>query len=293
MLKIKAPCSSANLGPGFDCLGIAFDIYNHFTFEPSQANGYIGFAEKYCNDGNLVFKAYKTASEKLGKHVAPVTIGFHGDVPAARGLGSSSTCIAAGVVAAFELNGAEYDKNDVAYLAGLIEGHPDNVAPCVYGGLTDAVVVTDDEKEKLIVQQFDVSDKLCFYALIPDFELSTKQSRDVLPRSVPLTSAKRNVANVPLLLKAFATGDVELLSYAAEDWLHQPFRGEIIDGYFQIKQMGAENGVVTMLSGAGPTMLAVCDKDVSDVLVNIVSTLKNDWQIKRLKVDLKGLEVTK
>ena len=292
MLKIKAPCSSANVGPGFDCLGIAFDIYNHFSFELSDKTEYIGFAERHCNDNNLVYKAYKSTLEKLGKPFAPIKITFNGDVPNARGLGSSSTCIVAGVAAAFELSGTQYTKNDVAYFAALTEGHPDNVAPCVYGGFTNAVMFADDDKEKLVVENFDVHDSFCFYVLIPDFVLSTRQSRDVLPKSFSLTTAKKNVANMPLLIRAFERGDGKLLSFASEDWLHQPYRGGIIPGFFDIQQQAKQNGACAVfLSGAGPSMLVVSQKDIQCELQKIVDQQKG-WVVKRISVDFNGISIT-
>lgn len=294
MLKIKAPCSSANIGPGFDCLGIAFNIYNFFTFERSEQNQYIGFAEKYCNDNNMVYKAYKTAAESLGAEVLPLRIGFEGEVPAARGLGSSSTCIAAGVAAAYELSGREYTKNDIAYTAGLIEGHPDNVSACVYGGFTDAVMTVDGDKETLIVENFRIDDSFVFYALVPDFELSTKQSREVLPKSAALTTAKRNLANMPLLIKAFADGNDRLLRFAAEDWLHQPYRGGIINGFFDIKTSAEEAGAsAVFLSGAGPTVLVVAKRDMQTDLEKIVGRQQDKWQVKNIKVDFDGLTIEK
>lgn len=294
MLKIKAPCSSANVGPGFDCLGIAFDIYNCFGFELSDQNEYIGFADRHCNDNNLVFKAYKTTMEHLGKQVLPVKMYFEGQVPNARGLGSSSTCIVAGVTAGYEIAGVPYTKNDVAYLSSLIEGHPDNVTPCVYGGFTDAVMVVDDDKEKLIVENLPIDDSFLFFALIPDFALGTKQSREVLPKSFSLTTAKKNVANMPLLVRAFERGDGKLLSFAGEDWLHQPYRGGIIPGFFDIQQQAKDCGACTVfLSGAGPTMLVVAQSDICDKLQQIADGQQNNWQVKRINVDFNGIVVTK
>lgn len=294
MLKIKTPCSSANIGPGFDCLGIAFDIYNYFTFAPSDKNAYRGFAEKYCNDSNMVYKSYKTAMESLGKTVFPVEISFRGDVPSARGLGSSSTCIVAGVAAAYEFAGVPYTKNDVAYTSALIEGHPDNVAPCVYGGFTDAVLTADGDRERLVVENFEVNKDYKFYALIPDFELSTKMSRDVLPKAVGLTAAKRNIANIPLLIKALANGNGDLLRVASEDWLHQPYRGGIVAGYFDIRQKALDAGAYAVfLSGAGPSMLVVSGNDMQDRLEQITAETQNNWKVRRLKVDFDGVTVEK
>ena len=294
MLKIKAPCSSANVGPGFDCLGIAFDIYNTFSFEISDKTEYIGFAERHCNDNNLVYKAYKTTLEKLGKPVVPVKIYFNGDVPNARGLGSSSTCIAAGVLAAFELSDTPYTKNDVAYIASLVEGHPDNVTPCIYGGFTDAVMFTDEDKEMLVVENFAVHDSFNFYVLIPDFVLSTKYSRDVLPKSFSLTATKKNVANMPLLIKAFEKGDGKLLSLASEDWLHQPYRGCIIQGFFDIQQKVKQAGAcAVLLSGAGPSILVVSQQDIKEQLEQVVASQKQSWQVKPVKVDFDGISIEK
>lgn len=294
MLKIKAPCSSANVGPGFDCLGIAFNIYNEFCFELSDEIEYVGFAERHCNNNNMVYKAYKATMESLAQPVLPLKISFNGQVPNARGLGSSSTCIVAGVAAAYEIAGKQYTKNDVAHMASLIEGHPDNVTPCVYGGFTDAVMVMDGENEKLVAENFSVHDSFNFYALIPDFLLGTKQSREVLPKSCSLTTARKNIANVPLLIRALERGDGKLLSFASEDWLHQPYRGGIIPGFFDIQSKAMQKGAdAVFLSGAGPTMLVVSQKEIEKELNEVVSTQQQTWQVKQIKIDYNGLVVTK
>jgi len=294
MLKIKAPCSSANVGPGFDCLGIAFDIYNCFTFEKSTKNSYNGFAEKYCNDTNLVYRAYKFATESFGEKVEQLKITFEGEIPAARGLGSSSTCIVAGVVAAYELAGKKYDKNDVAYLASRFEKHPDNVSACVYGGFVNSVMLFDGYEEKLVVEKMPVHQSFDFYALIPNFSLNTRQSREILPKSVSLTAAKKNVANVALLIKAFERGDGKLLSYACEDWLHQPYRGGIIEGFFDIKSGATDIGAnAVFLSGAGPTILVVSQMDIMQKLSELPQVKSGRWQIKRMHVDTQGYQIEK
>ncbi len=292
MLKITTPCSSANIGPGFDCLGIAFNIYNTFTFEKSEKLRFEGFAEKYCNETNLVYKSYKTAMEKLGKTAEPLKIGFCGEVPTARGLGSSSTCISAGVAAAFELSGAKYTKQDVAKIASEIEGHPDNVSACVYGGFVASAIYADDDGEVLAVENFKIDDGFKFYALIPDFELSTKQSREVLPKAVSMTAAKKNLANMPLLIKALENGNETLLKFASADWLHQPYRGGIINGFFQIQEETSKLGASMFLSGAGSTILIVSKKEIKADLQKIVSVLENEWQVKPIKVDYDGLKIT-
>ncbi|MBE5748771.1 MAG: homoserine kinase [Clostridiales bacterium] len=294
MLKIKAPCSSANVGPGFDCLGIAFNIYNEFCFEPSDKTQYVGFAERHCNDNNMVYQAYKTTMESLAKPVLPLKISFNGKVPNARGLGSSSTCIVAGVAAAYEFAGMQYTKNDVAYMSALIEGHPDNVTPCVYGGFTNSVMVADGEKEILLAENFSVHESFNFYALIPDFALSTKQSRDVLPKSFSLTTAKKNIANVTLLVRAFERGDGRLLSFASEDWLHQPYRCGVIPGFFDIQSKAMQAGAnAVFLSGAGPTMLVVSQNEIKDQLNEVVAGQQANWQVKQMKIDYNGLVVIK
>ena len=294
MLKVKTPCSSANIGPGFDCMGIAFDIYNEFTFEKSDKNAYEGFAEKYCNDNNLVYKSYKTATEMLGKTPFSLKIGFKGEIPAARGLGSSSTCIVAGVAAAYHFAGVDYTKNDIAKIAGIIEGHPDNVAACVYGGFVDTVFVEDDGQEKLLAEKFHIDESFNFYVLIPDFELSTKQSREVLPKSFPITTAKKNIANIPLLIRAFERGDCELLKFASEDWLHQPYRGGIIPEFFDICKQARELGACAVfLSGAGPTILVVSAKEIGDGLKKVAADKQNVWTLKKVNVDFDGLKIEK
>ena len=288
MIKVTLPCSSANIGPGFDCLGIAFDIYNSFTFEESTMNEFIGFHDRYCDESNLVYKAFKWTLARLNKPAKKVKITFKGDIPPAHGLGSSSTCIIAGVIAAYEFSEIEWGKNDIAYFASLFEGHSDNVAACLYGGFTSSIIF----QESLIVKNFPVSEKYKFFALIPNFELSTKLSREAVPKTTLLVNAKRNLANVSMLMKAFETGDSQLLSVASSDYLHQPYRGMLISGYFQIYQECINSNVdAVFLSGAGPTMLAVATNDVKKCLEGIVSKQSTEWKIVPLKIDYEGMKI--
>ena len=154
------------------------------------------------------------------------------------------------------------------------------------------MLTADGDRERLVVENFGIHKSYKFYALIPDFELSTKLSRDVLPKAVGLTAAKKNIANVPLLIKALENGDGDLLRVASEDWLHQPYRGGIIAGYFDIRQRALDAGACAVfLSGAGPTMLAVSTVDMKKQLADITSDMENTWQVKRIKVDFDGVTV--
>jgi len=290
MFKVTLPCSSANIGPGFDCLAIAFNLHNTFSFEETDKNEFVGFQDRHSDESNLVYKSFKWALERLHKPAKKVRISFSGQIPSAHGLGSSSTCVVAGVVAAFELSNMEWTKNEVAYLATLFEGHSDNVAASIYGGFTSSVVFQED----LIVKNFPVDSGYKFFAMIPDFELSTKLSREAVPKTTLLINAKRNLANMAMLLKAFETADSRLLSVASGDYLHQPYRGMLIDGYFQIYQEAVSTGAdAVFLSGAGPTMIAVAKTDVKKTLESICSKQSSKWGVKELKVDYNGIKVEK
>lgn len=293
MIKVKVPATSANIGPGFDSLGIALDIYNYYTIEETESGLVIeGCEEKYANESNLIYLAMLKCFEKVGYQVKGIKISIESEIPVSRGLGSSAACIIGGILAANELSGNKLSQQEILELATEIEGHPDNVAPALLGGMVVSVY-----ENEVYYSKINIKDGLRFLALVPDFKLPTKKSRSILPKVIPHSDAVFNVGRVALMVSALHNGEFELLSVAGEDRLHQHYRGTLIDGYQKIlklsKNLGAKG---VFLSGAGPTILVALDSDdtqTEEGLKPLLETLNDKWEIKRLEISRDGASVRK
>lgn len=288
MFKITVPASSANLGSGFDTFGLALSLYNVFGFEKSDDFLLVGFDQNFSFDQNLVFQAYKTVFEVLNKEVIPVTISLiQNDIPISRGLGSSSTCIIAGVIAANHLLNNYLSKEECLNLMAHIEGHPDNVSASFYGGLTSAV---SSEKE-ITVSKWFPSGKLSFYALIPQFTVSTSKAREALPKVYHLSDITFTLARAASLAKAFEQGKLSFIKEAVQDKIHEPYRYPLITDGLTIKEKVLRLGGVVTISGSGPTMLVTSDSDIFNEKLKGIEELSS-WNILKLKVDLQGFVLT-
>ena len=294
MIRVTVPATSANIGPGFDTLGIALNIYNTYNVEEIESGLIIeGCEEVYANENNLTYVAMEKCFEKVGYKAKGVKIVIESDVPVSRGLGSSATCIVGGLIAANEISGGKLNTEELLDLATEMEGHPDNVAPALLGGMIVSVY-----DKKVYYSKIDIKEEaIKFLALVPDFKLSTKKSRSILPKVIPHSDAVFNVGRVALMVSALHNGEFDLLKVAGEDRLHQHYRGTLIDGYQDIvrtsKKLGAKG---VFLSGAGPTILVAIDykdEDIKVQLKKLLDELKDDWEIKELEIDQKGAQVRK
>lgn len=291
MIKVRVPATSANLGPGFDALGMAFDLYNSYSFEKILSGLEItGCSKEYCNEDNLVFIAFKKAMEYMKKELDfGLKIHIQSDIPVSRGLGSSAVCIVGGIAGASELMGGILSHDEIIEIATEIEGHPDNVAPAVIGG----VVISIMEDNKVFHNKIHVNGDLKYMALIPDFPLSTEKARAVLPKDVSRQDAIYNLSRVSLLISALSNGRFDLIKYALKDKLHQPYRGDLIPGYYEIMDKCQDLGSLgTYLSGAGPTIMTLHegkDPEFKKNLEEFLSTLKDKWTIVELNMDNVGV----
>ncbi|MFV0393382.1 MAG: homoserine kinase [Coprobacillaceae bacterium] len=289
-VKVRVPATSANLGPGFDVAGLAVTLYNTFVFEIQERGVEItGCPEQFCNEDNLTYQAFKKAADHCGLNFKGVTINCSGDVPYTRGLGSSSTCIVAGIVGAFAFKNRAEDRQEILELATLIEGHPDNVAPAIFGGLTVSVM----EEDKVSTLNIPVKHKYRFVTLIPPFTLSTEQSRSVLPNEIPRQDAIKNVSHLALLVASLINGHDEGLKLGFKDYLHQPYRGKLITGFDEIVSILEKDEKVLgcYLSGAGPTIMVVIHEEDVMGVVRIKEELGDnikDWQVQKLELDTRG-----
>ncbi len=294
MIKVRVPATSANIGPGFDCLGIALSLYNTFYFEEINEGLIIeGCEEQYCGDDNLIFISMKKAFDKLDYKYKGIKIKIEDDVPMSRGLGSSASCIIGGIVGANQLTGGKLDNNQILELATAIEGHPDNIAPALLGGLTSAV----QGEDKIYYSKMNLSKDLSFHALIPDFKLSTKEARSVLPQDISRSNGVYNIGRTALLLSSLMNNEFNNLKEALNDKLHQPYRGKLIPNFDEIiKKCYDLEGLGVFLSGAGPTIMAISHRENISFSTNIKSFLNEleiNWEVKDLSIDYKGTVVLK
>ena len=289
-VKIKVPATSANLGPGFDVAGLALTLYNTFTFELNEGGLNIsGCPTQFCNEDNLTYQAFKEAAEYCGLDYKGVNIDCISQVPYTRGLGSSSTCIVAGIVGAFAFKDKAEDRQEILELATKIEGHPDNVAPAIFGGLTVSVM----EANEVLTLNIPVKHEYRFVALIPPFTLSTEQSRQVLPQTLDRQDAIKNVSHLALVVASLINGYDEGLKLGFKDKLHQPYRGVLIQGFDDIMKVLEKDEKVLgcYLSGAGPTLMAVIKEEDKMGVVRIKEELGsrlNDWDVVKLELDQRG-----
>ena len=289
-VKIKVPATSANLGPGFDVAGLALTLYNTFTFELNDGGLHIsGCPTQFCNEDNLTYQAFKEAAKYCGLEYQGVNIDCVSQVPYTRGLGSSSTCIVAGIVGAFAFKDKAEDRQEILELATKMEGHPDNVAPAIFGGVTVSVM----EENNVLTLNIPVKHEYRFVTLIPPFTLSTEQSRKVLPQTLDRQDAVKNVSHLALVVASLINGYDEGLKLGFKDKLHQPYRGGLIKGYDEIMDVLEQDKDVLgcYLSGAGPTLMAVIKEEDKMGVVRIkeeLGALLNDWDVVKLELDQRG-----
>ena len=289
-VKITVPATSANLGPGFDSLGIALSLYTTFEFSLSE-NGLVieGCPEEYANENNLAVTAFRGIFYRAGKRAPSVHLKVASDIPATRGMGSSSAFLTGGVLAANTFLNNLYSKEELLQILTTFEGHPDNVTPALYGGLTASATHGGIP----YTAKFPINPAVKFCALIPGFELSTSASRMAIPASVSHKDAAYNLSRVALLIKAFETADEKLFEVAMQDRLHQPYREHMIDDYKTIRLNAMAAGAAGMyLSGAGPTLMCVYMDDGFPTRVEkLIAGLRNNWQVMPLDIDNTGARV--
>jgi len=262
-ISVTVPGTTANLGPGFDCLGAALTLYNHFHFTlldgpPGTVNIEVSGveAERVVTDAsNLAYQAFAQFYKQQGLAAPAVAINIELTVPLARGLGSSSTAIVGGLLGANALAQQPLPQSTLIEMAIALEGHPDNVVPALVGGC-QLVVVGDDGVSTLcpITWHSDITPVVA----IPDFELSTTAARQVLPATYSRADAIFNTSHLGLLLRGLETGNGEWLRAALRDRIHQPYRQTLIPGYDVVTQAAQSAGAYGLvISGAGPTLLAL------------------------------------
>ena len=286
-VTIRVPATTANLAAGFDVLGCALGLYNILSFTPAERLSFSGCDEQYQTTENLAYVAYERVWRELRRSdVPPVHIHIQADIPVCRGLGSSAALIAAGAMAANIMAGKPFDKRQLLSLTTEIEGHPDNLAPALLGGLTASMLLGG----QVYTVEYLPHPELRFVALSPDFPLSTHEARRVLPSMVSHSDAVRNAGFLAVLLRAIEQGDEELIAASLQDRLHQPYRRRLIPEYDKIEALANQNGCrAVCISGAGPTILCVTrDEGFAARMERAVFPLEHHWQVRDLPVDYHG-----
>ena len=294
MLEVKVPATSANFGPGFDALGVALDLYNKFYIEEIEEGLVIeGCDKKYRGKDNLIYRAMEECFKITGYNQKGIHIKIKSEIPLSRGLGSSASCIVAGVLAANEISGNKLDKKEILNLATKIEGHPDNITPALFGGMTVSICDNDE----VLYNQIFVPENICFCTLIPEFTLSTEKARAVLPKEISYKDAVFNISRVSMLVSALSNSNLGLLKVACEDRIHQIYRGELIDNFDDIIKICNDlNCLGIFLSGAGPTVMALVEEtnlEFFEKISEMLSSLNNKWSIKKLRLDNVGATLKK
>ncbi|MFM7559573.1 homoserine kinase [Cylindrospermopsis raciborskii] len=292
---VKVPATTANLGPGFDCIGAALQLYNEFKFTLSDSKLCIKVhgkeAEKVQTDSsNLIYQAFVKLYERINKTPPGVEIEINLGIPLARGLGSSATAIVGGLVGGNILADSPLSPEEVIKLAIEMEGHPDNVVPAFLGGCQ--LAATSSRGWEICPVHWHP--EIIPVVAIPDFELSTSQARKVLPIEISRDDAIFNTSHFGLLLQALSSNQKEWLQAALKDKLHQPYRQSLIPGYDDVESSVIEAGAYGMvISGAGPTLLALTDSAHSP---KVVQAMTHAWAkvgitstVLPLPIDINGI----
>jgi len=289
-VTVRVPATTANLGPGFDAFGCALSLYTQVTFEETEAGLEItGCDEAYTGPDNMAYTAYCAVLESLDEQVRGVKIHIEADIPVCRGLGSSAALLVAGAIGANMLRGNRLSTQGLLNITNAMEGHPDNLAPAFYGGLTASMV----DNGLPVTVNFPLHPDWEFLALVPDFNLSTPKARAVLPKDVSRADAIYNISHGAMVLKALELGNEKLLRTAMQDRLHQNYRRSLITDYDEIEAFVRTTGAPFCLSGAGPTLLCITrSKDLAKTLAEkLPGITKANWQILPLHIDFQGAQI--
>ena len=260
-VTVRVPATSANLGPGFDCLGLALDIWNTIEVEtlepgvsPSVEISGEGVDELESGTDNLVYRSMEFLYHEADLEMPPLRVRCQNDIPLARGLGSSAAAIAGGLAIANALCPQQFSQNELLEMAATIEGHPDNVAAAVLGGLQ--LVISDGPQ--LYTVPVSVPAEIHAVLFVPQLRIATADARAVLPQKVPMADAVHNMGRTALLVAAMATNHPEYLAIATEDRLHQPYRQPLFPAMKLLFKAALDAGALgVFLSGSGSTVLAL------------------------------------
>ncbi len=320
MIEIIVPATSANLGPGFDCLGLALELFATFHVDVASENRLEGCPPEWASDDNLFLRSFRHACALLGVPTQPLTVKFNSKIPPARGLGSSASLAVAGAAAALllapeppfdlplkkkideteeDLSLSLHAPHHTRFLlraATDIEGHPDNAAPAIFGGFTAAAVSKDD----IIVSHSELPPSWKYVACIPDFMLETSIARHALPETYARSDIVHALSHAALTALALQKADSELLRLACEDRVHEPYRRTLIADFDIVAETCRSYGSAAVwISGSGPTIMAAFDTKglpseamahtAASISAAIAKNATRTWHIMPLDGDNAGI----
>lgn len=291
MVYVRVPATSANMGAGFDSLGIAVGLYNNIRISEIESGIVVYNNSKDfipIGERNLIYRAATRVFDEVGYQKKGIKIIQNSEIPVTRGLGSSSACIVGGMLAANVISGRKLSYQDILNLATDMEGHPDNVTPALFGGFC----TSGTENRKTIYSSTKLDSKLKIAIMVPDFFLSTRASRTALPENVTLKDASYNISRAALLTSLLINEKYDDLRYAVSDRIHQEYRKDSIRYFDEIMGKSYEYGSkATYLSGSGPTLVALLTEGYSKFEQNMeefLNSLDDKWSIKVLSLDNVG-----
>jgi len=299
-INVKVPATTANLGPGFDALGLALDLWNEAEFIPTNDKQII---VKVRGDGkdtlptdktNAVAEAALLIHKLAGKPCTGIQIKCHNRVPLSSGLGSSSAAMLTGMLGANALLGNPFSRDEILKIAIETEGHPDNVAPAMLGGLV-ASIIHENHVVSLRLTLTSKRSSIHVVVVLPDFDFPTKQARAILPTRIDRKDAIHNISRAVIVTEAFRNGDLDMLGEAMEDKLHQPYRLPLIPGAGDaINAMKEAGASAVALSGAGPSLIAFSSKHetaIGEAAKRVFADVGLNSRVYKLKISRKGAEV--
>ncbi len=293
-MLISVPATSANLGPGFDALGLSLDFRNYFSIRESdvQSITILGEGENYqrLRADNVFVKIFCENLKKLGIQKRNFCFEFHNKIPISRGLGSSSAVISAALGMAYFFRYGEINKQEILNLALGYENHPDNITPAIFGGFNVAVV----ENHQVIHAHHPIADEIRAVVVIPSRSISTKYSRQALPKKYSNTDSIYSLSRASLMSMAFVQRKWDLLRIASKDRLHQYYRMKQYPILFAVQKFSLERGaLMSVLSGSGSSFLNVCLKDDAQKLANALQERFTNFKVLNLAFDNHGLRIEK
>lgn len=300
-VRVKIPASTANLGSGFDAVGMAFQLYTTILMREAETT-VIELHGKELQDiptdkSNLLYQVASSLYREAGLADPELFIEVQTDVPLTRGLGSSAAAIVGALVAANSLAGEPFSKDQLFYMASKWEGHPDNVGASLFGGIIVATMPEEEEGQVIPYVRLDVPEGLKTLVVIPQYLLSTEKARHILPETYQKKDVVYSIGRSALLIAALATGKLEVLSQAMKDRMHQPYRSQLVPGLSEMLSEAYLHGAIgTALSGAGPTVLFFYKEDsAKQQLLSFIDDLMGQHQIPyetlELLSDETGVEV--
>lgn len=296
-VTVTIPATSANLGPGFDCLGLALSLYHTVTFTVTETPGLtiITSGEDThkvpTDESNLVWQSARLIFDRFNEYPTGLHIQQENEIPVGSGLGSSSTAVLAGLFGANTILDNPLTRAEVLQIATNLEGHPDNVAPAVHGGLILGV----QEENRLLIEPISIPD-MEVVVVLPDYNLPTSEARAALPQELSLQDAIFNSSRIALLIRALETGNYDLLPSAMQDRFHQPHRIPLITGMADAMDAAKDAGAAAVaLSGAGPSLIAFAPSNHAQIGQAAADAFKQHGLNSRrwiLSVDTQGTAVT-